>query len=185
MTTEANPAHRRALIALVLVTVAVVLVDQLTKAWAVAVLEPRMLAGDGPIPIVGSALFLTFYENPGASFGFATGFTWILTAVALAVVIGVVRISRRLASLPWGVALGALLGGALGNLGDRLFRAPGFAIGHVVDFIGFGTWFVNNIADIAITLGAVAMVVLALTGIDVDGTRRTPAADEASAEPTA
>lgn len=177
-----NAAHRRALIALVLVTVAVVLVDQLTKAWAVAVLEPRLLAGEGPVPLLGSALFLTFYENPGASFGLATGFTWILTAVAIAVVLGVVRIARRLCSLPWAIALGALLGGALGNLGDRLFRQPGFAIGHVVDFIGFGSWFVNNIADIAITLGAVAMVVLALAGVDVDGTRR---ADPAPAEPTA
>ena len=181
----ANPAHRRALVALVVVTLAVVLVDQATKAWAVAVLEPRLAAGDGPIPIIGSALFLTFYENPGASFGLATGFTWILTAVAIAVVVGVVRISRRLSSLPWAIALGALLGGALGNLGDRLLRAPGFAIGHVVDFIGFGSWFVNNIADIAITLGAVAMVVLALMGIDVDGSRRVEQAEASPAEPTA
>lgn len=172
--------------ALIAVTVGVVVVDQLTKSWAVAVMQPRIAAGDGPIPIIGNALFLTFYENPGASFGIGTGFTWIFTAVAAGVVVVVVRISRRLASLPWAIALGALLGGALGNLIDRLFRPPSFGMGHVIDFIGFGSWFVNNIADIAISAAAVLMVLLVFRGIDVDGTRHVSADDDDAdaAEPT-
>lgn len=163
--------HRRAIVALVVVAVGVVAIDQASKAWAVAVLEPRMAAGEGPIPVVGDLLSLTYYENPGASFGIGSGFTWVFTAIAVAVAIVIVRISRRLASLPWAIALGALLGGAVGNLIDRLLREPSFGMGHVVDFLAFGDWFVNNLADIAITAAAVAMAALALAGIDVDGTR--------------
>lgn len=168
-------AHGQAIVALVLVTLGVLAVDQISKAWAVAVMQPRIEGGGEPIPLLGDLLFLTFYSNPGASFGFASGFTWVLTAVALAVVIVVIRVSARLASLPWAIAFGALLGGALGNLGDRLFRPPSFGMGHVIDFLGFGSWFVNNIADIAITVAAVLMIVLAFRGVDVDGTSKADA----------
>ncbi len=169
---EPRTSSRRACLAiLVAVTLGVVLVDQLTKSWAVAELQPRMAAGEAPIPVLGSLLTLTFHSNPGASFGIGSGFTWIFTAIAAAVVVVIARVSRRLASVPWAIALGALLGGALGNLGDRLFRPPSFGAGHVIDFIGFGTWFVNNVADIAISLAAVLMVVLALLGIEVTGER--------------
>lgn len=172
--------HRRVIGALVAVTLAVVIVDQASKAWAVAVLAPRAASGEAPIPIVGDLLSLTYYANPGASFGIGSGFTWILTAIAVGVVVVIVRVSARLDSLPWAVAFGALLGGAIGNLIDRLFRPPSFGMGHVVDFLAFGDWFVNNLADIAITLAAVLMIALSLAGVDVDGSRR---ARHAAAEP--
>ena len=123
---------------------------------------------------------MTFHANPGASFGIGSGNTWIFTAIAAVVVIAIIRVSARLASLPWAIAFGALLGGALGNLIDRLLREPGFGVGHVIDFIAFGDWFVNNIADIAITGGAVLMVVLSLLGVDVEGVHATP--DEADTD---
>lgn len=170
--------HRRAIAALVVVTLGVVAADQVSKAWAVAVLEPRIARGEAPVQLIGDVLSLTFYENPGASFGFGSGFTWILTAIAAVVVVVVVRVAARLNSLPWAIAFGALLGGAIGNLIDRLFRQPSFGMGHVIDFLAFGSWFVNNIADIAITVAAVLMVLLALMGVDVDGTKR-----DADAEP--
>ena len=170
----------RALLVLVAVTVGVIVVDQLSKAWAVAVLQPRIAAGEPPTPILGGLLTLTFYENPGASFGIGSGFTWIFTGIAVAVAIAIVRVSRRLASIPWAIALGALLGGALGNLMDRLFRSQTFGMGHVVDFIGFGDWFVNNVADIAISLAAVLMVFLALLGVEVTGERTGAEPSEAA-----
>lgn len=165
--------HRQAIAALIAVAVGVVLVDQATKAWAVAVMEPRIASGEGPVPVLGDLLAFTYYENPGASFGIGSGFTWIFTAVAAVVVVVIVRVARRLASLPWAIALGALLGGSVGNLIDRLAREPSFGMGHVVDFLAFGDWFVNNLADVAITGAVVLMVILMVRGIDVDGTRES------------
>lgn len=173
MSANVRAHHRRVIGALIAVTLAVVIVDQATKAWAVAVLAPRVARGEEPIPLIGDLLSLTYYANPGASFGIGSGFTWILTAIAVGVVVVIVRVSARLNSLPWAIAFGALLGGAIGNLIDRLFRPPSFGMGHVVDFLAFGDWFVNNLADIAITLAAVLMIGLSLAGIDVDGSRRS------------
>jgi signal peptidase II len=175
---DRGSAHRRAIVALVLVTSFVLVVDQISKAWAVAVMAPRMASGGGRVPLLGDFLTLTYYENPGASFGFASGFTWILTGIAVIVVLVIIRVSARLSSLPWAIAFGALLGGALGNLMDRLFRPPSFGMGHVIDFLAFGSWFVNNIADIAISVAAVMMLVLAFRGVDVEGERRRDADDE-------
>lgn len=169
--TTAYKRHTGALLTLIAVTVGVLLVDQLSKAWAVTVMAPRMAAGDPPIALLGDWLALTFYENPGASFGIGSGFTWIFTAIALGVVIAIIRVARKLASVPWAIALGGLLGGAIGNLADRLFRPPSFGQGHVIDFIAFGDFFVNNIADIALSASVVLILVLMLAGIDVDGTR--------------
>jgi signal peptidase II len=87
------------------------------------------------------------------------------------VVVAIVRFARRLRSAPWAIALGLLLGGACGNLADRLFRAPGPGRGYVVDWIELPHWPVFNIADACIVVGAVIAVLLALRGIAVDGTR--------------
>jgi signal peptidase II len=117
----------------------------------------------------------------------ATGMTWILALVAVGVVVAIVRIAPRLRSTAWAVALGLILGGALGNLTDRLFRAPGVMRGHVVDFVSlFGPnaeYFpAFNVADSAITIGGITLVVTVLLGIDYDGTRTRdrgrPTADE-------
>lgn len=162
-----TPARRRQLlVTLVAITASVLVVDQLTKVWALSALE-----GAGRREVLGSLLGFELVRNPGAALSIATGMTWVLTLVAIAVVVVVVRAARRIGSMLWAVALGLLLGGALGNLGDRLFREPGIARGHVVDFIAYGNWFVGNVADIAIVVAAVLVVLLAMLGIRIDGTR--------------
>jgi signal peptidase II len=164
-----SPVRRRRLFVL-LASIAVVtyLLDQLAKWWAVGAL------GDGePRDLVGSFLRLELIRNPGAAFSIGTGNTWVLTIIAVVVLVVVVRVSRRLGSIGWAWALGLLLGGALGNLTDRLVREPGLGQGHVVDFIDYNGWFIGNVADIAIVSAAVLIGLLALTGRGVDGTRET------------
>ncbi|WP_082812488.1 signal peptidase II [Cellulomonas timonensis] len=151
---------------LVVLTLAVLVLDQATKAWVLVTL----VEGE-PVPVLGDLLSLRLLFNPGAALSIATGMTWVLTIIATAVVVYVVRASRRIGSTGWAIALGLLLGGALGNLGDRIFRAPGFARGHVVDFIAYGDLFVGNIADIAIVVAAGLIMLLAFRGIQIDGTR--------------
>lgn len=153
--------------------------DVLTKIAAVARLE-----GSGPVELLGGAVYLVLVRNPGAAFSLATGYTWVLSLVAVAVVVVIVRIARRLRSTGWAVALGLVLGGALGNLVDRIFRAPGPLRGHVVDVVSLfapdgSVWPVFNLADSSIVSGGVLLVLLALTGRELDGTRAvrdTPAA---------
>jgi signal peptidase II len=144
----------------------VVLADQVTKAWAVAALTDR-----GPVEVVDGLLRLRLYRNSGAAFSFATGTTWVFTIVACVVSVVIVRISRRLGSRGWAMALGLLLGGALGNLLDRLAREPGFARGHVVDFLDLPHLFVFNLADASISCAAVLIGWLGLRGVGADGAR--------------
>lgn len=174
----------RPLVALLAVVAAVVLVvDQLTKIWAVA----TFTEGER-VPLVGDLLGLTLLYNPGAALSIATGMTWVFTVAAVGVSVVVVRIAARLGSRTWAVALGLLLGGAVGNLIDRLVREPGFAIGHVVDFIAYGDLFVGNVADIAIVAAAGLIILLSLRGVAVDGTREGSAgaaADDAATDDAA
>ena len=93
------------------------------------------LEGREPVEILGGLVYLQLLRNPGAAFSLATGYTWVLTIVAIAVVVVIVRVARRLRSTGWAIALGLVLGGALGNLTDRLFRSPGPLQGHVVDMV--------------------------------------------------
>ena len=144
----------------------VVVVDQLTKAWAVAA-----LTGSGRIDLLGRWLGLVLVRNPGAAFSFATGQTWVFTAVAVVVTVVVLRVARRLGSMWWATTLGLVLGGAVGNLIDRLAREPGIFRGHVVDFIDYGGLFVGNVADIAIVGAAAAVMALSVAGFEIDGTR--------------
>nr|WP_245366241.1 signal peptidase II [Nocardia goodfellowii] len=151
----------------VLLIAAVLLgLDLLTKTIAVAQLTP----GD-PVYLIGDWARFSLVRNPGAAFSMATGMTWLLTLVAAGVVIGVIRIGRTLRSLWWAIGLGMVLGGALGNLIDRLFRAPGPLQGHVVDFVAIGWWPVFNVADSAIVCGAILLVALTVFGFEPDGTR--------------
>ena len=166
-TPSVAPARRRRLLGLLVgLAVVVFALDQATKYLA----EQRLIPGT-LTPLVGDLLGLQLVHNPGAAFSLATGMTWIFTIVSVVVVVVVVRISRRLGSLGWALALGLLLGGCLGNLCDRLLRAPGFAVGHVVDFISYAGYFVGNVADIAIVGAAVLVALLAVLGREVDGTR--------------
>nr|WP_237048416.1 signal peptidase II [Lentzea guizhouensis] len=148
----------------------VLALDVLTKVLSVAFLERSE-----PIQLFGGILYLTFVRNPGAAFGLAEGWTWVLALIAIGVVGFIAWIARNLRSTPWAVGLGLVLGGALGNLADRLFRAPGPMRGHVVDFLSlfdpFGqVWPVFNVADMAIVSGGVTIIILALMQHDYDGT---------------
>jgi signal peptidase II len=139
--------------------------DLLSKIWVVTRLE-----GHAPIDVIGSYLRLEAVRNAGAAFGFGQGMTIVFTLIALTVIGVIARISRKLYSLPWAVALGLLLGGAFGNLTDRVFRAPGFLEGHVVDFIAPTHFAVFNLADSAIVCGGILIVLLSFKGLDPDGT---------------
>ncbi|WP_210769346.1 signal peptidase II [Occultella kanbiaonis] len=165
------PARRRRLLALLVgLTVVVLVVDQVVKYLAVTRLEPGEY-----VPIIGDLLGLSLVFNSGAAFSFAEGSTWFFTIAAVVVTAVIIVVARRLGSLAWAIALGALLGGNLGNLADRLFREPGFGVGHVVDMINYNNWFVGNVADIAIVLSAIAIAVLTFRGLSVDGRRLAPA----------
>ncbi|MEV0948772.1 signal peptidase II [Rhodococcus sp. NPDC049939] len=161
-----TPRHQRRLLLFVIAGVVLAL-DLLTKILAVAYIEPGR-----PIWLVGDIVSLRLVRNPGAAFSMATSMTWLLTLVAVGVVIGVIRIGRTLRSPLWALGLGLVLGGALGNLVDRFFRAPGVMQGHVVDFVSVGWWPVFNVADSGIVCGAVLLVVLTLIGVEPGGERK-------------
>ena len=161
------PRSRRRLHVLFAVVAAVVYaLDQATKALAVARLSPGEV-----VPVWEPVLQLRLVRNPGAAFSFASGATWVFTVIATAVAVAVVLYARRLGSRAWAVALGLVLAGAVGNLTDRLLRAPGGGHGHVVDFLELPRWPVFNVADSAICAAAALVVLLAVRGIGVDGQR--------------
>ena len=166
ITTAQSTPRRLLYLALAIVAVPVYVADQLTKAWAVANLQP-----DQPRDLIGSVLQLNLIRNSGAAFSIATGATWVLTVIACTVVLFVVITARRLGSRGWALALGLLLGGSLGNLTDRMFRAPGPGRGHVVDFLQLPHYPIFNIADSAIVSAAVLIAVMAFRGVSIDGTR--------------
>jgi signal peptidase II len=169
------PAARKPRRVRVLVGVAALAltIDLVSKLLVVQHLENR-----DPIRLFGGALYLNLYRNSGAAFSIGEGQTWVFTLIAAAVVFVILRVSRNLRSLPWACALGLLLGGALGNLSDRIFREPGLFRGHVVDFVQFHTFPVVdydfpvfNLADSAIVAGGCLMVLLSFLGVQPDGTR--------------
>lgn len=165
---QSSPTARRRTGLLALIAVLVLALDIATKVWVVAELEGRR-----SIELLGGELFLRVSRNSGAAFSFAEGATLLFTAVAIVVVVVIVRVSTRLRSVGWALSLGLLLGGATGNLVDRLFRDPGPGRGAVVDFIALG-WFPSfNVADSGIVVGGLLAVLLTFRGIEVDGTRRT------------
>lgn len=139
---------------LVATSLVVLVVDQLSKSWAVSAL------GDRDIDLIGS-LRLHLERNSGAAFSLNRGRGGLVALLAIAVVLVIVWVGRSVQTRPGGLAVGLVLGGALGNLGDRVFRdGSGFLGGAVVDFIDLQWWPVFNIADIAIVLGGVLLVVV-------------------------
>lgn len=166
-TDEVDPAlRRRSLLVLSLVAVSVVVVDVVTKTWIV-----NSVRLEGDISLLGGFLTITYTENTGAAFSMGTGYTWIFTLIAAIVVVVIVRSSRRLGSIGWAVALGGLLGGATGNLIDRLTRPPGPGLGYVVDWIQLPYFAVFNVADMCIVGSAAFMVLLSLRGVEFSGSR--------------
>ncbi len=159
----------RALVTLALVAVGVLAVDQFAKFLIVTHLEVGQL-----VSVIGELLQLHFVKNSGAAFSFATGFTWILSLVAVGVIVFIVWFARRIRSLAWATVFGLVLGGALGNLTDRLFREPGFGTGHVIDFLQIWAFpAIFNVADMAIVAGMVLFLVLSVRGIGLDGKRHS------------
>ncbi|MGI5321688.1 signal peptidase II [Actinomadura nitritigenes] len=153
---------------LIAVALAALAADIVSKTVVVATLQDR-----APVRLLGGLLTLRETRNSGAAFSIGTGYTIVFTVIACGVVVAILRTARNLRSLPWAVCLGLLLGGAIGNLLDRLFRAPAPLKGHVVDWIEFPHYPVFNLADSAIVCGGVLAVVLAARGLQIDGTRLT------------
>jgi signal peptidase II len=145
--------NRRVLAAVIVV--AVVVLDQLTKTWAVAALS------DGPISVVGDTVVLQLARNPGGAFSFVSGagVTPLLALIAIGVTIYLLRMVGRTDDRLMLVALALVLGGALGNLLDRFFRSPGFLRGEVIDFVSIGWWPIFNVADSALSIGIVLLLV--------------------------
>jgi signal peptidase II len=169
---------RRRLALLGTVAVVVLAADIISKIEIVRHLQPGQ-----QVTVVDHALWLTLTRNPGAAFSIGTGQTALFALVAVGVVIAILRTARRLRNLGWAITLGLLLGGALGNLVDRVFRAPGPFRGYVVDWIKLPHWPVFNLADSAIVVGGCLAVLLALSGVDVDTRRGSgPAGDPGSSE---
>ena len=131
----------------------VVALDQLTKVWAVSALS------DGPVKVIGSVLEFRLTRNPGGAFSLGTGLTPVLAVLAVVMVIYIVRTTRRTADAVMAYSLALVLGGAVGNLVDRLVRSPGFLRGEVVDFIKVPHWPTFNVADCAITVGVILIAI--------------------------
>lgn len=156
---------RRYTVAAFLIAFAVCAVDAASKALVVADLTPRR-----SVTLLGGLITLHLYRNPGAAFGIGRSYTVIYALIEAAVLAAILRLSRRLRSWPWAIALGLLLGGAAGNLADRLFRSPGPLRGFVIDWIKlpyFPPTF--NLADSAITIGAAVIVLASVRGWRLDG----------------
>ncbi|MEU5250244.1 signal peptidase II [Streptomyces longwoodensis] len=159
-----RPRRRRVAVLFAVAAFAYAL-DLVSKLLVVAKLEHHR-----PIEIAGDWLKFEAIRNAGAAFGFGEAFTVIFTVIAAAVIVVIARLARKLYSLPWAIALGLLLGGALGNLTDRIFRSPGVFEGAVVDFIAPKHFAVFNLADSAIVCGGILIVLLSFRGLDPDGT---------------
>lgn len=164
--TKVRPRRRSLFLVVVAIAAGWLAVDQITKNLA----EKHL--GDGAtVPFIGELLQFHLTYNPGAAFSMGTGSTALLTVLAATVCTVIIWNARRLGSVGWAIGLGLLLGGALGNLTDRLTREPGFGKGHVVDFLMLPNFPIFNVADIGITSAAVLIGLLALRGINPDGTR--------------
>jgi len=144
-------------------------IDQLSKF-----LVTENLPYNRAVPVLGEVLQLHYVRNPGAAFSIATGYTWILSAIAIAVIVVIAFFAPRIRSLAWATMFGLVLGGAFGNVTDRLFRPPGFGTGHVIDFIQV-IYFpaIFNVADIAVVSAMGLFLLLSLRNVGLDGVRVT------------
>lgn len=149
---------------LLVVAVVVLALDIVSKHLAVDRLSDR-----GQVDVVDGIVRLRLVRNSGAAFGFAPGLTVVLSLVAAAVVVVILRAARTLRNAWYAVALGLVLGGAVGNLLDRVFRPPGLFRGRVIDFVELPHYPVFNLADSSIVTGGVLLVLLSLRGVRHDG----------------
>lgn len=173
--TPLTPAHPRRHRLVLGIAAVWILLDQVTKFWA-----ERALTEGEPVQVIGDLLRFHLIYNPGAAFSLGIGSTALLTTIACLLVVAILWQTFKVRSLPWAIALGLLLGGALGNLIDRFFRAPGPGVGHVVDFLRLPNFAIFNVADIGVTTAACLIALLALRGYLPDGTRETKRRDEST-----
>lgn len=168
----AHPPRRvAALVTMAALALGALGLDLLTKQLAI-----NGLTGREPVRLLGGAVYLVLTRNSGAAFSLGNQHTYIFPIVTLGVVVGIMVLARRLASVPWAIAMGLILGGGLGNLMDRIFRAPGPFVGHVVDFISLfddagRVWPIFNVADSALFCGVICAIGLELAGRRRDGLR--------------
>ena len=173
----AEPVRGRKLPVVIGVAVFVLALDVVSKVIVV-----HELAHRGPVRVLGGLFTLVLLRNSGAAFSIGTSATIVFTLIAAVVIVFILRTARKLRSLPWAITLGLLLGGATGNLSDRIFRAPGLFRGDVVDWIEWPHWPVFNLADSAIVCGGVLAVLMAILGLRMDGTRESRHPEPAPAE---
>ncbi len=175
---RARKVSVRALIALAVVALAVYGADQVAKF----VIVTHLSEGE-QVRILGQVLQFHFVKNSGAAFSIASGSTWIFSIAASAVTIFIIGFARRIRSVGWAILFGMLLGGTTGNLTDRLFREPGFGVGHVIDFIQvYGFPAIFNIADSFIVASMGLFIILTLRGVGLDGRRSVRRSAHADAE---
>ena len=186
-TPEGRTPRRRAVTVLAVVALTLLAADLATKHLALVNLSDRE-----PVRLLGGAVYLNLTRNSGAAWSIGADHTWVFPLITIGVVGWILWMALRLRSLPWAISLGLVLGGALGNLMDRIFRAPGWFVGHVVDMVSlfdpYGrVWPVFNVADSALVCGVIVAVLLELTGRQRDGSRvgaeATAAAAPADATP--
>jgi signal peptidase II len=172
--THPSGASHRFRLGLAVVAAAAYAVDVLTKTLAV-----EKLSTGADVEVVGSWLVLHLTRNPGAAFSTGTELTLVLSTIAVAAVGVVVYLARHVGSPGWAWALGLLLGGICGNLTDRILREPGPMRGHVVDFLMVPHWPVFNVADVCINVAAGLILLQAIRGISINGTRASAREREA------
>lgn len=163
---EDRPTRRRTWAVFALVALTGYALDLSTKVLAVSRLQ-----GEPDVPVVGDLLVLRLVRNPGAAFSTGTEYTVVLSTLSIVAAVVVAYLSMRLRSRLWALGLGLLMAGVLGNLTDRLFRAPGPMRGEVIDFLMLPNWPVFNVADMAINGAAALILVQAFRGVRLDGTR--------------
>jgi signal peptidase II len=173
--TESVPSRASVRILLFAVFALFYAVDQATKWLAV-----DRLTGKPDKELLGDFLVLHLTRNAGAAFSTGTGYTELFSCLAVAAVLVVLWLSRRVGDAMWAIAFGLLLAGITGNLTDRVFRAPGVLRGHVVDFLMLPHWPIFNVADMCINVAAALILLQAFRGIRLDGSRVARRADEPS-----
>jgi signal peptidase II len=174
MASEAAAPRSRRVLALYGTAAAVLALDQLIKQLVVA-----NLAGRPPLNVIGSFVQFRYTTNSGGAFSLLTGAPLFFGVMAIVIIGGIVYASRRTQPLSMLVVLGLILGGALGNLTDRLLRGDGLLRGEVVDFVKVGIWPVFNLADSCIVVGGILLAIFLGRG-ERDQDRRDP--DQAPAD---
>ena len=165
MSATGTPGKRRRVVVLLAIAAAALITDIITKVVVVATLSDR-----APVNLLGGLLKLRVTRNPGAAFSIGgPSVTAVFALIAIGVIVFILRTSRRIQSLAWAVTLGLLLGGATGNLVDRVLRGPAPFRGYVVDWIQLPHWPVFNVADSCIVCGGVLAVLLAVRGVRIEG----------------